>query len=179
MLGKVPASLNILLHTYRDQIFKTRVRSHLDCCDTIYHIPVKTRETVDFDYTRSLHYLMNLLESTQYQAALAVSGAWKGTSREKIYNELGWESLELRRIFRRLTQFYKIMSGLTPEYLRTPIPSLHGHLFGYRFTNVLENIKYRTDRYKIASFQTVSHCGMNWVLTLEESNPYPFLKKDF
>ena len=25
----------------RDQIFKTRVRSHLDCCDTIYHIPVK------------------------------------------------------------------------------------------------------------------------------------------
>ena len=93
----------------RDQIFKTRVRSHLDCCDTIYHIPVKTRETVDFDYTRSLHYLMNLLESTQYQAALAVSGAWKGTSREKIYNELGRESIELRRILRRLTQFYKIM----------------------------------------------------------------------
>ena len=44
------------------------------------------------------------------------------------------------------------MSGLTPEYLRTPIPSLHGHLFGYRFTNVLENIKYRTDRYKNSFF---------------------------
>ena len=112
----------------------------------------ENKETVDFDYTRRLHYLMKILESTQYQAALAVSGAWKGTSREKIYNELGWESLDLRRIFRRLTQFYKIMSGLTPEYLRTPIPSLHGHLFGYRITNVLENIDYRTDRYKNSFF---------------------------
>ena len=136
----------------RDEIFKTRVRSHLDYCDAIYHVPVKTRETVDFDYTLTLHYLMNLLESTQYQAALAVSGTWKGTSREKIYNELGWESLDLRRTFRRLTQFYKIMSGLTPEYLRTPIKSLHGHQFDYRITNALENIHYRTDRYKNSFF---------------------------
>ena len=83
---------------------------------------------------------------------LAVSGAWKGTSREKIYDELGWESLDLRRIFRRLTQFYKIMTGLTPDYLRTPIPSLHGHLFGYRITNVLDNIFCRTDRYKNSFF---------------------------
>ena len=58
---------------------------------------------------------MNTLERTQYQAALAVSGAWKGTSRNKIYDELGWETLDERRIFRRLTQFYKIMTGLTPE----------------------------------------------------------------
>ena len=35
------------------------------------------------------NYQMNLLESTQYQATLAVSGAWKGTSRTKIYDELG------------------------------------------------------------------------------------------
>ena len=112
----------------RDQIFKMHVRPHLDYCDFIYHIPVKTRETIDFDSTRTLNYQMMSLESTQYQAALAVSGAWKGTNREKIYQELGWESLDQRRMFRRLTQFYKIMSGLTPEYLRTPIPSLHVNL---------------------------------------------------
>ena len=40
---------------------------------------------------------MNVLERTQYRAALAVSGAWKGTSRTKIYDELGWETLDQNR----------------------------------------------------------------------------------
>ena len=99
------------------------VRPHLDYCDMIYHIPVKTRETSDFDSSRSLNYLMKTLESIQYQAALAVSGAWKGTSMSKIYEELGWETLNERRMFKRLTQFYKIMHNLTPNYLKSPVLS--------------------------------------------------------
>ena len=136
----------------RDQVFKMHVRPHLDYCDMIYHIPVKTRETVDFDSSRSLNYQMQALESTQYQGALAVSGAWKGSNQEKIYEALGWESLDQRRMFRRLTQFFKIMTGLTPEYLRNPIPSLHGHLFGDRYTNVLNTLFCRTDRFQNSFF---------------------------
>ena len=120
------------------------VRPHLDYCDIIYHIPTIRN---DFDSSQTLNYQMNALERTQYQAALAVSGAWKGTNLDKIYEELGWETLNYRRMFRRLTQFYKIMHNLTPEYLKIPIPSHQGHLFGYRFTNVLNPITCRTDRY--------------------------------
>ena len=72
----------------RDQIFKMHVRPHLDYCDFIYHIPVKTRLTGDFDSSRTLNYQMNAIEGIHYQASLAVSGAWKGTSRIQIYNEL-------------------------------------------------------------------------------------------
>ena len=136
----------------RDQIFKMHVRPHLDYCDVIYHIPVKTRITRNFDSSRTPNYLMKALESTQYQAALAVSGAWNHSSREKNYKELGWESLEHRRMYRRLTQFYKIMTDLTPEYLKIPILSLHGHLFGYRLTNVLDPIFCRADRYQNSFF---------------------------
>ena len=57
-------------------------------------------------------------------SALAVTGAWKGTSLNKIYDELGWETLTDRRWFRRLDQFYKIRNDLTPEYLRTPLPAI-------------------------------------------------------
>ena len=64
----------------------------------------------DGDSRRNLNYLMGALESIQYQAAIAVSGAWKGTSQDKIYNELGWETLDERRLFRRLVQFFKIMT---------------------------------------------------------------------
>ena len=126
----------------RDQFFKMHIRPHLDYCDAIYHIPANTTEISGSDSSRTLTSQMSVLESTQYQAALAVSGAWKGTSRIKIYNELGWESLDHRRMFRRLTQFYKIMTSLTPEYLRIPVPPPRSHLFGNSVTNVLKNLFY-------------------------------------
>ena len=55
----------------------------------IYHIPRKTRETDDFGTPITLNYHIQFLESTQYQAALSVSGAWKGFSRIKHYDALG------------------------------------------------------------------------------------------
>ena len=128
----------------RDQIYKIFVRPHLDYCDVIYHTPVISN---DYDSSQTLCHQMNTLERTQYHAALAVSGAWKGTNRNKIYEQLGWESLDQRRTFRRLTQFYKIMLNLTPGYLKTPIPLIQPHLFGYRGTNVLRTIFCRTVRY--------------------------------
>ena len=84
-------------------IYKIHVRPHLDYGDVIYH-------------NQSLES-MDLLESIQYQAALIVTGCWKGSSREKLYAELGWESLNDRRHFRRLTLYYKIKNYLTPNYL--------------------------------------------------------------
>ena len=89
---------------------------------------------------------------TQYQAALAVSGAWKGTNRDKIYNELGWETLDERRMFRRLVQFYKIMTNQTPDYLRMPTLSLHRHLYGVRFGNVFKDIECESYRYRNSFF---------------------------
>ena len=75
--------------------------------------------SVDPDDARSddgpnLNFRMKALESIQYQAALAISGAWKGTSTKKIYERLGRVSLHQRRCFRRIIRFYKIMNDLTP-----------------------------------------------------------------
>ena len=114
-----------------DQIYKMHIRPHFDYCDIIYHIPVIMHE---FNSSLTLNYQMNILEKTQYQAALAISGAWKGTNTDKIYEELGWESLDQRRFFRRLTMFYKIINNLTPDYLRKPILSQLCHRL--RSTNV-------------------------------------------
>ena len=60
----------------------------------IYHIPSKITETRDFDSCRPITYVMKTVESVQFQAALAFSGVWKGTNREKIYDKLAWENLE-------------------------------------------------------------------------------------
>ena len=133
----------------RNQIYKMYIRPHLDYCDVIYHIPVNPN---NLDFSQTLNYQMNALERTQYQAALAVAGAWKGTNRNKIYEELGWESLDQRRFFRRLTQFYKIMNNLTPDYLKVLTPRLQSHLYGSRSSNVLRPIYCRTERYQNSFF---------------------------
>ena len=57
----------------------------------------------------TLNSIMEKLEKVQYQAALAITGAWQGSSRSKIYDELGWESLSDRRNCRRVLQIHKII----------------------------------------------------------------------
>ena len=54
-----------------DQIYKTLVRSHLDYCDTIYHIPAFNSQ-INLGVT--LDSLMEKVERAQYQAALAITG---------------------------------------------------------------------------------------------------------
>ena len=56
----------------------------------------------------------NLIERIQYNAALAITGAIKGTSQHKIYKELGLESLKFRRWFKQLCIFYKIKTTQIP-----------------------------------------------------------------
>ena len=95
-----------------DKTYKMYVRPHLEYGDCIFH-----NQLID---------AMKSLESVQYQAALIVSGCWQGTSREKLYNELGWESLADRRIYRRFALFYKIKASESPSYLANyiqPIPA--------------------------------------------------------
>ena len=57
-------------------IYKAFIRRHLDYGDVLY----------DQAFNNSFDAKM---ESTQYNACLAVTGAIPGSSREKIYQELG------------------------------------------------------------------------------------------
>ena len=60
---------------------------------------------------------MTKVERIQYQAALAITGAWQGASRTKLYDELGWETLSDRRTCRRAIQVHKIINNSTLSYL--------------------------------------------------------------
>ena len=62
------------------------------------------------------------LESVQHKAALAITGAIQGTSRNKIYEELGIESLTAREWYRRLSCMLKIMKEEAPNCLINLIP---------------------------------------------------------
>ena len=48
---------------------------------------------------------MESVERIQYQAVLIITGTWKGPSRNTLYDELGWESMNDGRWRQRLVQF--------------------------------------------------------------------------
>ena len=65
------------------------------------------------------------LKSIWYNSCLAITGAIRGTSTEKINQELGLESLKSRRWFRKLCHFYKILNEKLPSYLFNLIPKFN------------------------------------------------------
>ena len=136
-----------------NQMYKAFVRSHLDYCDIIYHIPHLKQLASGI----SLNYQMEVVEKVQYQAALAVTGAWQGSNRSQLYEELGWESLSDRRVL----QIYKITNNMTPSYLKDKLPSnRRPHLFSADISDTFRQIRCRSLRY-MTSFFPNAVCAWN------------------
>ena len=83
------------------KIYKSFIWPHLEYGDILYYKP----DNESFQ---------NKIEKVQYKACLAITGAIKGTSREKLYEELGLHSLVERRRRNKLIFFCKIVNGLLP-----------------------------------------------------------------
>ena len=54
------------------------------------------------------------LWSIQYDAAIAITGTIRGTLSEKLFRELGLQTLKSRRWFRKLYLFYKMLHSKSP-----------------------------------------------------------------
>ena len=104
-------------------IFKSFIRPLLDYADVIY----------DWAYNTSFH---QNIESIQYNAALAITGAVRGTSREKLYQELGFESLQQRHWYRKRCCLFKIINRHWPRYLFQLVPSPNTKYFSRNSENI-------------------------------------------
>ena len=108
-IGLLRKLQNLLPRDALITIYKVFVRPHLDygniLCDQVFNLSFQQK-----------------LESIQYRACLAITGAIRGTSREKIYQKLGLEPLQSRHWYRKLVMFYKIYKNKSPFYLFNLIP---------------------------------------------------------
>ena len=93
----------------------------------------------------------NKIERVQYNAALAITGAIRGTSQTKLYHELGLELFKFRRWMRRLCMFYKIKTIKLPEYLYNLISNDH-RTYNTRNLYSVETYFGRTDGFKYSFF---------------------------
>ena len=111
-------------------VYKSFLRPHLDYGDVIY----------DRAFNESFQ---NKVESVQYNAALTITGAIRGSSREKLYQELGLESLKSRRWYRKLCLFFKLKKNKHPSYLFDMIPKVLSTRTTRNYNNIpLFNVKH-------------------------------------
>ena len=71
----------------------------------------------------------------RYNAALAITEAIKGSSREKLYQELGLEYLYRGSWARRLCLLYKVLSTGQPSYIYDPLPPCR-HVSSFKLVNL-------------------------------------------
>ena len=117
-------------------IYKSFIRPHLSCGDVVYDHP-------------SSDAFSNKLETVQYNATLAITGAIKGTSHKKLFQELWFEYLQQRRWMRRLCLFYKVVSTKLPDYIYDIIlPERQSQ----RHPNIFNSISCITEYFKNSFF---------------------------
>ena len=128
-------------------IYKSFVRPHLDYGDLIYDQP-------------NNESFCQQIESAQYNASVAIAVGIKGTSRLKLYNEIGLEPLKSRRWFRKLCTIYKIKSTGLPSYLYDLIAK-SCHIYNTRSVEDLAMLYSRTDIFSIRLFLLQYQNGIN------------------
>ena len=133
-------------------IYKTFVRPILDYADN------------DKPLTESFK---DKLEMVQYNAALFIIGASKGTSRDRIYRELGLESLAERRWSRKTFFFHKIINGLLPVYLQSYISYCDEGVYRTKPANQKNHRQFST-RTKIFESSLFPYCIKEWNNLSEE-----------
>ena len=127
---------------------------HIDYGDIIYH---------KYDPEMRLNFTQRL-EQTQYFAALTVAGTWRGTGRERLYRELGWEDLYHRRQNRRLCHIYNLIKSRSPDYLFTEIPPERSVSYNFRNMRSYDENVEKTARYSNKYFQN----AFEWNLLAED-----------
>ena len=156
-IGVLRKLQTLLLRAPLITIYKSFIRLHLDYGDMIY------------DQTFNMSFQQKM-ETIQYNAALAITGAIRGSSREKLYQELGLETLQQRRWYRKLCCFYKILKSQSPKYLYSIIP-IHNMSYRARQCNKIPAINVKHDFIKNTFFPStiIEWNKLGWKVKNSES----------
>ena len=110
--------------------------------------------------------------------AWQITDAIRGTSAEKIYQELDLESLKSRRWFRKLCHFYKTFNDKFPSYLFNLLPNfnrVHNTWLSYNIPTIRVNTIILKTRFFLLLYQS----GTSLTSTLETQQASMLLKGSF
>jgi hypothetical protein len=116
------------------QLFNAIVQPHFDYADNVFVTTTVTNKTK--------------LQLLQTRAARLITGSGPRTSRNTMFSELGWLSLQHRRDLHKCVMIYKCLNNLAPSYLCELFSAnntIHSH--HTRQSSQLRTIKTHTENY--------------------------------
>ena len=117
-------------------LYTTYIRSVLEYADTVWdNIPQN---------------LSNRIEQINKNAIRCITGLTISTTSKNLYKESGLLPLNKRRKFHRLVQMFKIINGLSPNYLQQLLPQtrLDRNPYVVRGGNLFTNFLCRTETFR-------------------------------
>lgn len=159
-----------------ETIYKLYVRPHLDYGDVLYHT-ANPNKNETFELSPQAASLRKV-EEVQYKAAKIITGAWQGTSMEKLYKILGWESLNKRRIMRKLTILHETIINKHPNYLFNTF-NINMYPENSRLGNqlILKNVECKKARYPKEFFPSTIRDWNQTNILIRNSKTKPIFKK--
>ena len=143
-------------------IYKSFVRMHLAYADAI------------FDKLSNATF-SNEIKPAQHNAALAIAGTIRDTSKEKLYQELGLEVIKERR-FPRLCCLYKTLDNLQIIYSLFPPPNRH---YNTQTFSKIKQIFCRTGTFSNSFLPRKLENGTNLIFCLSSSFIFSYFAEHF
>ena len=117
------------------------------------------------------------MESIQYNTALARTGAIRGSSREKLYQELGLESFEQRRWYRKLCYFFKLIKNQSHKHIFNNIATVRS-TYRTRNIDIIPRFNVRHTFSRISYFPSIVTAWNNLEKSIRNSESFSIFKKN-
>ncbi len=126
-------------------MYNAIVRPHFDYADVVYDAASETNKS--------------RLQRLQTRATRLISGTGPRNNREPVFTELGWLSLENRRLLHECTMAFKCRNGLAPPYL---IDNFNANTFFNQGYSTRNSSKFRIPMARTEYYQgSFLICGCN------------------
>ena len=117
------------------------------------------------------------MESIQYNTALARTGTIRGSSREKLYQELGLESLEQQRWYRKLCYFFKLIKNQSHKHIFNNIATVRS-TYRTRNIDIIPRFNVRHTFSRISYFPSIVTAWNNLEKSIRNSESFSIFKKN-
>ena len=132
-------SIKYLSRPVLDILYKQQIRSIIDYGMAVYYGTLKQTDIA-------------VLDRIQYRSAKVVTGALHFTSRIKLDNDLGWESLSTRYEFLGLSLFHKIAHNNVRPLIRSLLPKPKEKKYNTRSNDEYENFPRPNEKFHNSFF---------------------------
>ena len=121
----------------------------------------------------------NQLESIHIEAVRVITGATKLCSIDKLFADLGWESIQKqRRNKHKLVIFYKILHDIAPNYISDIVPPLIQDTTTYNLWNAgnIQNYRVHTYLFSNSFFSSTVHAWNDLPNDMKDASSVASLK---